>query len=238
IYGAKAAPHVIAALKLSEPVVDRIFTTLGMGWDTNSGFPGTIYRREVLLTYTNRFYLPEYRKFLEPTLENVRRVTAEKDSVLTDIGRMFSELEAARPDLKPAQYDELNTRFEWLRGVARENRELEIAYWRYRYLRHLYALRDTDPAQLAQIAAAYDSVRTYRADLFQFRDDQRFSAWDLPLGGVDRIRHIGLGNPEPLMKEIYDESKKYVEEIAGPAEAGDTAQARVAGRTTSAAPGG
>jgi hypothetical protein len=216
IYGERAAPHVVAALKLSEPVVDGLFTTLGLGWDTNSGFPGTIYRREVLLTYTNRFYLPEYRQYLEPTLENVRRVAAQKDSVLRDIDRMFAELEKARPDLTPAQYDELRTRFDWLRAVARENRELEVAYWRFRYLRHLFALRDTDPEQMARIADAYDEVRQSKADLFRFRDDQRFSAWDRPLGQIDRIRRIGLGDPEPLMKEIYEESSRYVEEITGP----------------------
>jgi hypothetical protein len=216
IYGERAAPHVIAALKLSEPVVDRLFTTLGLGWDTNSGFPRTIYRREVLLTYTNRYSLPEYRRYLEPTLENVRRVAAQKDSVLRDVDRMFAELESARADLTPARYDELRTRFDWLRAVARENRELEVAYWRFRYLRHLFALRDTDPGQLALIADAYDAVRQYKADLFRFRDDQRFSAWDLPLGQLDRIRRIGLGDPEPLMKEIHDESSRYVEEITGP----------------------
>jgi hypothetical protein len=32
------------------------------------------------------------------------------------------------------------------------------------------------------------------------------------------MQHISLGNPLPLMKEIYTEAKKYQEEIIGPEE--------------------
>jgi hypothetical protein len=210
---------VIAALKLSEPVIDHLFTTLGFGWDTNSGFPGDIDRREVLLTYTNRFYLPEYRPFLEPTLDNVARVAAEKDTALARIDTMFTELERARPDLAAAQYDELRTRFDWLRAFARVDRELEVSYWRFRYLRHLHEMRDTDPAQLALVAEARDRLHSEAADLFRHRDDQRFSGWEVPLGEVARARRIGLGSPEPLMKQIYEESRGFTEEITGPAAA-------------------
>ncbi|HYX42529.1 MAG TPA: hypothetical protein VE821_12565, partial [Pyrinomonadaceae bacterium] len=62
IYGARAAPHIVKALKLSEEAVYRTFSTLGMGSDTNSDFAGQIARRETLLMYTNRYYLPEYAK--------------------------------------------------------------------------------------------------------------------------------------------------------------------------------
>ncbi len=39
--------------------MNRLFTALGLGSDTNSGFPNSIARRETLLKYTNRYFLPE-----------------------------------------------------------------------------------------------------------------------------------------------------------------------------------
>lgn len=216
IYGKKAAPYIIKALQLSEPVVDKLFSTLGLGYDTNSGFPGTIYRREVLLMYTNRTYLPEYQKFLKPTLKNVQRVITVKDEALKDIGEMFNDLAMAKPYLTHDQYEELHTRFEWLRYEAIENKESEVSYWRFRYLRYLYSIRSADPSQLLKIKAAYQKVVQYRDSLFQYNKNEKFSCYDLPLGKISQIRHIGLGNPVPLMKEIYEKSKQYTIEITGP----------------------
>jgi len=51
IFGATAARHVVNALKLSEDAVNRTFSTLALGTDTNSGFANTIARRETLLKY-------------------------------------------------------------------------------------------------------------------------------------------------------------------------------------------
>lgn len=221
IYGEKAAPYVIRALRLSEPVVDKIFSTLGFGWDTNSGFPGTIYRREVLLMYTNRFYLPRYRKYLMPDTANIRLVLQEKNSALREIDSMFLFLDKARPFLKKNQYQELHTRFTWLKYVAIENKALEVSYWRFRYLRYLYALRTTDTLQMKAIASSLQRVRYYRDSLFTYDPDQQFSCYDAPLGQVNRRRHIGLGNPMRLMQEIYDSSRYYVREITGPLTAGE-----------------
>ena len=216
IYGPKAAPYIVKALQLSEPVVDNVFSTLGFGYDTNSGFPGTIYRREVLLMYTNRTYLPRYQKYLKPTLENVERVIQEKKKVLKDIDKMFAYLEQAKPYLKDSQYQELKTRFNWLKYEAIENKESEVSYWRFRYLRYLYSIRSANPEQLQKIVKSYKTVVSYRDSLFQYRDNQKFSCYDLPLGQINKMRHIGLGNPVHLMKEIYDKSKQYTIEITGP----------------------
>lgn len=216
IYGEKAAPYIVTALKLSETVVDNLFSTLGLGYDTNSNFPSTIYRREVLLMYTNRYYLPKYRAYLKPTLENVERVKKEKNQVLRDIDEMFVYLRKAEPFLTPDKYEELQTRFNWLRYVAIENKETEVSYWRFRYLRYLYSIRSADTAQLAKIAASYKTVVQYSDSLFQFDKDEKFSCYDLPLGEINKIRTIGLGSPIPLMREIYEKSKYYTEEITGP----------------------
>lgn len=216
VYGEKAAPFIIKALQLSEPVVNEIFSTLGFGWDTNSGFPGTIYRREVLLMYTNRFYLPEYSHFLLPNKENIQLVINEKDDALQKIDSMFSFLEKAKPFLSGPIYAELKTRFKWLKYVAIENKELEVSYWRYRYLRYLYSMRTTDTSQMNAIAASMKKVKYYRDSLFNFEPEMELSSYRLSAAQVNQMQHISLGNPLPLMKEIYTEARKYEEEIIGP----------------------
>lgn len=216
IYGEKASPYIVKALKLSEAVADNLFSTLGFGYDTNSNFPDSIYRREVLLMYTNRAYLPEYRRYLKPTVGNVDRVIKEKGQVLRDIDEMFAYLEKAKPYLTHDQFEELHTRFNWLRYEAIENKESEVSYWRFRYLRYLYSIRSAEPAQLNKIAASYQEVVQYSDSLFQFNKDEKFSCYNLPLGEINAIRPISLGNPVLLMKEIYEKSKYYMEEITGP----------------------
>ncbi|TAM94228.1 MAG: hypothetical protein EPN39_18165 [Chitinophagaceae bacterium] len=218
IYGEKAAPFIIKALQLSESATNKIFSTLGFGWDTNSGFPGTINRREVLLTYTNRFYLPEYQQYLVLNKENIQRVINEKNSALQEIDSMFIFLHQAKPYLKESQYNELETRFNWLKYVGIENKELEVSYWRFRYLRYLHSLRTTDTVQMDDITASLQKVKYYRDSLFNYDPDERFSCYDIPLGQINSMKHIGLGNPLPLMEDIYNESKHDVEEIMGPAE--------------------
>jgi hypothetical protein len=214
IYGERAAPHVVRALRLSEEAVYRTFSTLGMGSETNSGFAGNIERRETLLKYTNRYYLPEYAKFLEPNEENIRRVSEEKAANMKRIEEMFAELEAAKPDLKPEQYRELATRFDWLREYAVCSNNLDESLWRYRYLRYLASKQTTDPEQLKHIAAAYDAVREHAARLFRYDPSQKFSCYSVPLGQL-RTKP-SLGSPLPLMKELYEKSKQLIEENVGP----------------------
>ena len=63
------------------------------------GFAGNIARREVLLRYTNRYYLPEYAAYLEPTLENVARMEKQKADCMGSIDEMAAALEEAKPHL-------------------------------------------------------------------------------------------------------------------------------------------
>jgi hypothetical protein len=214
IYGAKAAPRMIKAMQLSEDAVNKTFSTLGMGSETNSSFAGNIARRETLLKYTNRYFLPESAKFLEPTKENVQRVIDEKMECLKKIDTMIAELQAAKPDLTEQQYRELETRFNWLREHAIVARYLDESLWRYRYLRALYSMQTTEPEQLKYIAAAYDAVAEHQKQLFQYLPEQTFSCYSVPLGQLRTAP--GLGNPMSLMKEIYAYSKGCVQDSVGP----------------------
>ena len=214
IYGSQAAPHVIKALQLSEDTVNDLFSTLGMGSGTESGIPRTIQQREVLLKYTNRYYLPDYAKFLDPTKENIQLVIAEKNQCLANVDEMFRQLNLAKPDLTPAQAGELATRFDWLRQFAIVNSNLEESLWRYRYLRYEASMLTTDPEQMKYLAESYDAVRQHRRMLFRFDPSQKFSCYDVPMGELDR--RPSLGDPLPLMDEIYHDSETFVEASVGP----------------------
>lgn len=213
-YPPGAAPHMVKALQLSEEVVNRTFSTLGLGSSTNSDFAGNIARRETLLRYTNRYYLPEYARFLEPTQENIQRVVEEKQRVLAQIDQMYAALEQARPFLTAAQADEFATRFDWLRQFAIVNNQLETSLWRYRYLRHLDSRLTTDPSQLKSLAASYDAVKEHAKLLFRYDPAQKFSCYDTTLGQLRR--KPALGNPVPLMRELYSKSKELIEQSVGP----------------------
>jgi hypothetical protein len=214
IYGEQATPHVVRALQLSEDAVNKTFSVLGMGSSTNSDFAGTIARRETLLRYTNRYYLCEWAPYLEPTRENIDRVIEEKEKCMRGIDEMFKELTLARPFLRPEQANELETRFDWLREFAICSKYLDISLWRYRYLRHLAALLTTDLEQMKFLAEAYDQVGEHSKRLFRYDPDQKLSCYDVPLGQLPH--KPSLGDPMPLMAQLYSECKKLVEESVGP----------------------
>lgn len=212
-YSPEAAP-MVKAMQLSEDAVYMTFSPLGFGSSTNSDFAGTIARRETLLRYTNRNYLPEYTKHLEPTKENIDLIVAEKQKALADIDAMFAALEAAKPHLTAAQRQEIETRFDWLRQFAICNITLDISLWRYRYLRAQAAMLTTDPEQLKPLAEAWDTVEEHTPLLFRFDPAQRFSCYDVPLSELRR--KPALGTPLPLMREIYARSLAFMEESVGP----------------------
>ncbi|HKE28315.1 MAG TPA: hypothetical protein VKB88_38460 [Bryobacteraceae bacterium] len=214
IYGPEAAPHVVKALRLSEEATYRTFSPLGMGSSTNSDFAGNIARREALLRYTNRYYLPEFAQYLEPTQANIGRVVEEKAACLARIAQMMHEFELAKPHLSGEQAAELETRFRWLQEFAIVNTTLDESLWRYRYLRGLAAELTTDPEQMKFLEQAYARVREHAPTLFQYDPRQKFTCYDRPLGQLGT--KPGLGNPLPLMKEIYEQSKAFVEQQAGP----------------------
>lgn len=214
IYSSEAAPHMIKAMQLSEDAVYKTFSPLGFGSATNSDFAGTIARREVLLRYTNRNYLPEFIRDLEPTKENIDLIVAEKQKALADIDAMFAAVEAAKPHLTPAQQQEIETRLDWLRQFAICNVTLDMSLWRYRYLRAQAAMLTTDPEQLRPLAEAWDTVAKTAPLLFRFDPAQKFSCNDVPLGELRR--KPALGTPLPLMREIYTQSLAYMEQSVGP----------------------
>jgi hypothetical protein len=127
---------------------------------------------------------------------------------------MLAALDDAKPHLSPAQYDEVRTRYDWFRHFAVCNTTLDVSLWRFRYLRALAARLTTDPKQMKELAAAYDLIEAEAPKLFQYDPQQKFSMYRVPLGELQRPP--ALGNPRPLMHEIYRESLKYVMQSVGP----------------------
>jgi hypothetical protein len=214
IYGAAAAPAMVKFMRASEDACTWCWCPLGHGSSTNADFAGNIARREVLLRYTNRYYLPEYAAYLEPTLENVERMVKQQADCMHRIDEMAAALEEARPHLTEAQLAEVTTRFNWFRHFAVCNTTLDVSLWRFRYLRGLAGKLTTDPKQMKELAAAYDLIETEAQKLFQYDKSQKLSMYRVSLGELQRAP--ALGNPRPLMNEIYTESLRLVMDSVGP----------------------
>jgi hypothetical protein len=214
IYGAEAAPAMVKFLRASEDAATWCWCPLGHGSATNGDFAGTIARREVLLRYTNRYYLPEYAVFLEPTLENVTRLEKQQKDCMARFDEMAAAFEAAKPHLKSEQAAEVATRFDWFKRFAVCNTTLDVSLWRFRYLRALAAKLTTDPKQMKELAAAYDLIESEAPKLFQYDPAQKISMYRVPLGQIER--KPALGNPRSLMHALYTQSLAYVMESVGP----------------------
>jgi hypothetical protein len=214
MYSPQAAPHMAKAMLLSEEAANLCWSPLGHGSSTNSDFAGDIERRETLLRYTNRYYLPEYAKTLEPTKENIARIAAEKQKCLAGIESMMVELDSAKPHLSEAQAAEIATRFDWFREFAICNTALDVSLWRFRYLRAQAAMLTTDPAEIKPLAEAFDAVTQHAPKLFHYDPAQKFTCYDVPLGQL-RVKP-NLGSPLRLMHEIYSKSLAFMEASTGP----------------------
>jgi len=213
IYGEAAAPAMVRFMRASEDAATWCWCPLGHGSPTNGDFAGTIARREVLLRYTNRYYLPEYAAYLEPTLENIARMEKQQADCLGKLDEMSAALEVAKPHLTEAQAAEVATRLDWFRHFAICNTTLDVSLWRFRYLRALAAKLTTDPKQMKELAAAYDTIEAEAPKLFQYDKALKISMYRVTMGELQRPPN--LGNPRLLMHEIYAQSLSFVKESVG-----------------------
>ena len=141
-----SAEAVIAAMKSSERASVAAFSPLGLGAPTESHFAKSVERRESLLRYTNRFFLPEGIAALAPTKENIARVIAEKDAAL-------------------AQLKGDGERFDWLRAQLKVSRALDGALWRYFHMRECAKEGRIDTDDLSGIEADFETVRSCVKDV-------------------------------------------------------------------------
>jgi hypothetical protein len=211
--GAAAAPAMARLVRASEDACTWCWCPLGHGSSTNADFAGNIARREVLLRYTNRYYVPEFATYLEPTLENVAKLEKQQADCMRKFDEMSAALAEAKPHLADAQYGEVSTRLDWFHHFAVCNTTLDVSLWRFRYLRALAAKLTTDPKQMQQLAAAYDLIEAETPKLFQYDPAARFSMYRVPLGELQR--KPALGNPRSLMHEIYTQSLEFVLQSVG-----------------------
>lgn len=207
IYG-KAASAAIAALKATERAAVASFSPLGFGAPTESGFAGSVARREDLLRYTNRHYLPEYRDLLLPTKENTEKVVAEKDAAIASVDAAVAGLEGAQGEA----VSELRTRLGWLRTHLVVSRALDEALWRSRRIRYLSDIQRADVEELAAVERCRDVVKSEGGRLFEHSSDAKMSFYPDPLGE----RAISLGSPGRLMSDILEICRAKTEKVVGP----------------------
>ena len=185
------ADAVIAAMKATERATTAAFSPLGLGAPTESFFAGSVSRRESLLRYTNRYFLPEGKAALAPTKENIARVIAEKDAA---IKALDAALQPAVGHLCPTASE----RFNWLRAHLEATRALDGALWRYFYLRERGGPgTDLAAATLAEIDADFDTIRRLSKD-----------------GSLC----AGLGSPVSLMRDIFAKSVEASRGASAPQE--------------------
>ena len=150
----KDAEAVIAAMKATERATVAAFSPLGLGAPTESFFANSVSRRESLLRYTNRYFLPDGKAALAPTLANVARILAEKNAAIAELDAAMCPADGRS---RPSTPDD--KRFGWLRAHLEATRALDGALWRYFYLRELAKRGETDPDVLAEIDVDFDDVR-------------------------------------------------------------------------------
>jgi hypothetical protein len=213
-FGEAAAPAMVRLAKASEDAATWCWCPLGHGSATNGDYAGTIARREVLLRYTNRYYLPEFAVFLEPTLENVTKLEKQQADCMHRLDEMAAALAEAKPHLTAELVAEVTTRLDWFKHFAVCNTTLDVSLWRFRYLRALAAKLTTDPKQMKELAAAYDLIEAEAPRLFQYDKAMKMSLYRVPLGELGP-RYMNLGNPRSLMHQIYSESLAFVQESVG-----------------------
>jgi hypothetical protein len=124
-YGKEAAAEVELALKPSFDVVNQSFYALQF-WITNhSALPNYKYAEEHLHIRTMAEWYPsepKYKKLeerlLSPDPQLLEEVLAEKDSAIAMAETSLRHLQNAKPNLTPAQYDDLYWRLALLERAA------------------------------------------------------------------------------------------------------------------------
>ena len=214
IYGEAAAPAIVHLYARQRGRLHVVLVPLGHGSSTNADFAGTIARREVLLRYTNRYYLPEYAAYSGADAGKCNQ-NGKTEGRLHEQARRDGGGAGGRrkPHLTKEQAAELTTRLDWFRHFAVCNTTLDLSLWRFRYLRALAAKLTTDPKQMKELADAYDVVEAEQPKLFQFDPAKKMSCYRVPLGQIGRAPN--LGNPRSLMHEIYTQSLAFVMESVG-----------------------
>ncbi len=215
IYG-KGAPWMVKALKETQMATAVSFSPLGLGAPTESRFTTNINRREDLLRYTNRTFLPEGRAVLEPTKENIAKVVEEKDSALAAVKRMEGFIaqaaRSARQDARPVWLEEVSTRTAWLKTHLLCTKAIDGALWRYRYLKHLSLMAQTDKEAYDGIVADFEAIRANHKHLFAHAPSLKLSFY--PDECADR--EISLRSPVPILMDIRSNAVYCVEKVLGP----------------------
>lgn len=165
IYGSKAAPKVVAALKMSQSVIEKSLAIKGLNFNDHSGYSSSIARTwEVSWDWSNYWYPDSHERF-GITPKNIEEVIAEKEDGLKTVREMLSIVDEAKTHLQEQHYNELKERTEWLLHYATIQRYLSEVYFRMLYLEEIAKKGEMDEGQLGKIDRAINGITEAHAKL-------------------------------------------------------------------------
>ncbi len=158
-FGAKAASSVIAALKLSQAVLEKSLAVKGINFNDHSGYPDSFARTwETTWDWSNYWYPDSHERFA-PTPQNIIEIIAEKEEAISLVRKMLSHIGKARTKLRPAHYRELKERTDWLLYYVTIQRYLAEIYFCGYNLEEQAKLGKADVGQLKRIDHAVAEVK-------------------------------------------------------------------------------
>ena len=170
-FGAKAAPSVIAALKLSQAVLEKSLAVKGINFNDHSGYPDSFARIwETTWDWSNYWYPDSHARFA-PTPQNITEIIAEKEEAISLVREMLSHIGKARTNLRPAHYRELKERTEWLLYYVTIQRYLAEIYFRGYNLEEQAKLGNAEVEQLKRIDHAVAEVKKASPSAGVIRED-------------------------------------------------------------------
>jgi hypothetical protein len=160
-YGPQAASLVEKALRPTFDCVNKAFFARGFWYTNHSRLPGYRYAVSSLTNRSLSKWSPEdehlkriERLLVRPTPEFYEKILAEKEQAAALADECLLHLRAAKPHLKPEQYDDLRFRLDLLRRVTEVWRLHAEAFWGLRLLEE----GNTVPGLRARVERALDAL--------------------------------------------------------------------------------
>ena len=157
--GSEAAPQVVAALKLSQGVIEKSLVIRELNFTDHSGYPTSIPRTwEITWDWSNYCY-PDSHERPAITPDNIGEVIHQKDDALTTAREMLRLIGGSRSHLPEEPADELHERTEWLLHSATIKRYLAELCFRMLLLEEMTKNGETDAAQLVDMTGRSPACR-------------------------------------------------------------------------------
>jgi hypothetical protein len=179
-YGEAAAQRVADALARSYDILNKTLLIERMKFlNEHSALPDLDYAVKHIGSASLAIWLPEYKpledELYHPTEKTVQEVVAEKDEAVALARRSLADIEAAKADLKPEDYEYLHDQFERLLAIARLWRPMSAAFMHYLMLREHPSdeARQALAVELAEAETVGGEIQARWGDGFTFGSETK-----------------------------------------------------------------